>query len=282
MSRAGGVRATGPALAVEVDAGRGAKIVSLREPDGLEWLAQRAPGRPVGPGRAFIDAEMAGWDECAPSIVACVVDGRDVPDHGDLWDTPFRAIDGWLEATGESLDYRFARRITAVDGGIRLDYRAEALSAAVPFLWAAHPQFAAPAGTRVELPGVVEVVDVLDPAVATVPWTSELASIDTVAPGGCRKVYAPLAVGVSRARIVRPEGRALELEWSGECPYVGVWFDGAAYSPEPVIAIEPSTGYYDSLDRAVAAGLVPMIEPGHPLTWWLEVRPTVDGGTWPI
>lgn len=260
------------ALTVEVDLARGAKIVSLRDRDGFEWLAQRAPDRPTGPGRAFVDAEMAGWDECAPSIVACTVDGRDVPDHGDLWDIPFRAVGDTVEAVGESLGYRFSRRIAPVAGGARFEYRVEALAAPVPFLWAAHPQFAAPPGTRVELPEVTEVVDVLDPALPTVPWTADLATIDSVEPGGCRKVYAPPATPVSRARLVRPGGRALDLAWSTECPYVGVWFDGTAYSAEPVIAIEPTTGYFDRLDRAIAADRVPVLEPGIPFTWWVELR----------
>lgn len=264
-------------LAVEVDLARGAKIVSLREPDGFEWLAQRAPDRPTGPGRAFVDAEMAGWDECAPSIVACRVNGREVPDHGDLWDVPFRAVGDVVEAVGESLGYRFSRRVVPVSGGARFEYHAEALDGPVPFLWAAHPQFAAPAGTRVELPGVTEVVDVLDPALPTVPWTAALATIDSVEPGGCRKVYAPPTTSVSCARLVRPGGRALELTWSAECAYVGVWFDGTAYSAEPVIAIEPTTGYFDRLDRAIAAERVPVLEPGIPFTWWVEVRASEPG-----
>lgn len=268
------VRLDTPALSVVVDADRGAKIVSLREPDGLEWLAAADPAHPAPPRAPFVDAEMAGWDECAPSIVACEVAGASVPDHGDLWDRPFAAVGDELVAEGRSLDYRFARAMREVPGGVRFEYVAQARSTPIPFLWAAHPQFVAPPGTRVELPGVTEVVDVLDPAEPLLPWTPERATIDTVPRGGCRKVYVPPSVSARGARLVRADGRALELRWSLACPYVGVWFDGTAYSREPVIAIEPSTGYFDSLATAVERGRVPVLAPGRPLHWWVEVRPT--------
>ena len=268
------VRLDAPALSVVVDADRGAKIVSLREPDGLEWLAAADPAHPAPPGASFVDAEMAGWDECAPSIVACEVAGVEVPDHGDLWDRPFLGVGDELVAEGASFDYRFARSMRAIPGGVRFEYVAQARSTPVPFLWAAHPQFVAPPGTRVELPGVTEVVDVLDPAEPLLPWTPALATIDTVSPGGCRKVYAAPSASARGARLVRADGRALELRWSLACPYVGVWFDRTAYSREPVIAIEPSTGYFDSLATAVERARVPVLDPGRALHWWVEVRPT--------
>lgn len=273
----GGVRLETPALTVVVDAERGAKIVSLREPDGLEWLAAAESASTPAPGTSFVEAEMAGWDECAPTIVACDVEGRSVPDHGDLWDRAFTRDGDTLVAEGASLGYRFSRSMRAVPGGVRFEYSAEALSRLVPFLWAAHPQFVATPGTRVELPGVSEVVDVLDPGEPRLPWAGELATIDTVPSGGCRKVYAEPSVHASAARLVRGDGRALELHWSSECAYVGVWFDGGAFSREPVIAIEPSTGYFDSLATAVARGRVPVLEPGSPLRWWVEVRPAPAG-----
>lgn len=260
-------------LTAEVDPGRGAKITSLREPDGTEWLAQSA-ARGTPRGLAFLDAEMAGWDECAPTIVACRVLDREVPDHGDLWDTPFEEVDGALHAVGTSLEYCFARRISPTRDGLRIDYRAEALDRPVPFLWAAHPQFAAPPGTRVELnESVTSVVDVLDPGSAVQPWSTELATIDTLADGTCRKVYVDPAKPVDSARLVRADGRGLTLRWSAAAPYLGLWFDNREYARQPVIALEPATAFYDSLATAIGLGRAPMLEPGHPLHWWVEVVP---------
>jgi hypothetical protein len=265
--------AGGGGLTATVDPARGAKITSLRDASRLEWLAQPASDGAFTAGTAFTDAEMAGWDECAPTIVACRVGDRDLPDHGDLWDATFDVEpDGsTLVAIGQSLGYRFHRRILATRDGLRFEYEAEALDGTIPFLWAAHPQFAAPPGTRVELPPEIDrVVDVLDPATPESPWSPSLATIDTVEQGGCRKLYVHPDRPVHSARLVRGH-RALSLSWSPECPYLGLWFDGAAYSREPVIAIEPATGYFDALDTADRLERAPVIAPGRPLDWWIEL-----------
>ncbi|KRC62588.1 hypothetical protein ASE14_01800 [Agromyces sp. Root81] len=261
-------------LTATIDPARGAKICSLLGADGTEWLSQGDPERAAGRGRVFVDAEMRGWDECAPSIVGCRIDGRNVPDHGDLWDREFEVADDTVRAIGDSLGYRFERRIRPTIAGLRLEYRATALERRMPFLWAAHPQFDAPAGTRVEVPAsVARVVDVLDPATPTVDWDPLLATIDSVAAGGCRKLYADPGFPVNEARLVRPDGAELGMRWSAACPYLGLWFDAGAYSPVPVIAIEPSTGYFDSLETAVRMDRVPVLDKGDSLAWWVDLEP---------
>lgn len=264
------MRVAGGGLTAVVDPARGAKITSLVDADGVEWLAQAEPGAPVG--AAFTDAEMAGWDECAPSIVACTVDGAPVPDHGDLWNVPFEELpDGTLRAHGASLDYRFERRIEPTSDGLRLHYSALALSRPIPFLWAAHPQFLAPHGTRVVVPGVVVVEDVMVHPRASMPWSDELSTIDTVREGGCRKVYVLPERAVASADLLRGDGRTLRMSWSAAAPYLGIWFDHGAYSREPVIALEPCTGYYDSLETALALARVAYLEVGTPLEWWVDL-----------
>lgn len=266
------IRVEGDALSAVVNPRRGAKITSLVDADGTEWLAQGNPRPRVAPGTPFVDAEMQGWDECAPTIVACRVPNHDLPDHGDLWDAEFDVDGDLVSAVGTSMSYRFQRRIRSTPTGLRLDYSAEALARPIPFLWAAHPQFAAPPGTRVELPSIIDVVDVLDPATPQLAWTRELSAIDTLSIGECRKVYVAPSTPIDRARLVRPDGSGLLLRWSDTCPYLGIWFDQSAYSDTPVIALEPATAYFDSLERAVQLGRAPLLTPGHPLTWWVELE----------
>lgn len=261
----------GPVLSATIDPQRGAKITSLRDARGVEWLTQ-APA--IAPrGTRFIDAEMAGWDECAPTIVGCRVAGRDLPDHGDLWDAPFRVEqDGrTVTAVGRSLNYTFRRRITATPTGLRIEYEAVALDGPIPFLYAAHPQFVAPPGTRVHVPRLRGVVDVLDPTLPQRSWTSHLATIDTVPSGDSRKLYGHPDTAISSASIIHPDGGSLGMRWSSACAYVGLWFDNRAYSREPVIAIEPSTAYFDALDIAISLDRAPYLTPMHPLVWRIEL-----------
>ncbi|WP_062210989.1 hypothetical protein [Demequina oxidasica] len=256
---------------VVVDLERGAKITSLLDHTGREWLAQAAPGASRRAGAAFTDAEMAGWDECAPTIDASVVDGVSMPDHGDLWDQAFTGDAAHSAITRAELGFTFERSITEVREGIRLHYRVTALRERIPFLWAAHPQFSAPAGTRV-LVAAQRIVDVIDPEEPMTPINDSQLQIDTVDPGKFRKWYADPHEPVTVASLIRADGGVLDMEWSSNCPYVGVWFDNCAFSREPVIAIEPSNGFRDSLALAIQRDRVTYVEPGEPLEWWVELR----------
>jgi hypothetical protein len=272
------VSVSGAGLTATVDPARGGKIVSLVDPSGKEWLAQpsRPSVRPPRENATFVESDPSGWDECAPSIDACSVDGREIPDHGDLWTASWRVtrtagdeLD--MSVTGRSLDYRLSRTISPTPTGLRFEYQATTEHHCAPFLWAAHPQFVSPTGSRVELPRVVRtVVDVLSPDNDHLQWSAAIASIDSLKPGGFRKVYADPVTPVSSATLRHPDGAALTLSWEG-CPYLGLWFDNGVYASEPVVAIEPSLAFRDSLAWAVKNGTHATIEPGKTLRWSLEV-----------
>lgn len=258
---------------------RGATITSLRDVAGYEWLLapKPAPAQGFPPSTPFVEAEMGGWDECAPSIVACAApDGQAVPDHGTLWNRPWSLDDGRARITDPVLDVRFERTVVPTPGGLRMDYAACAFgSHPVPWLWAAHPQFRAPPGSRVEL-DVDTVQDVLG-GNGSQPWTDGLSRILTLPNGHCRKVYAPPDAGLDTATLVVPGHGRLRLRWdAGTVPYLGVWLDNCCYAREPVIALEPATGFYDSLAVAVRNRRVLWLQPGQPVQWWIEV--TVDVG----
>ncbi|MGZ0148687.1 hypothetical protein ACXJJ3_16560 [Kribbella sp. WER1] len=256
-------------LMAVVDARRGAKIRSLLDADGYEWLLP--PCRPAPPGTPFVEAEMGGWDECAPTIVACCGPaGEALPDHGDLWDAVWTSDGASTTARGTSLPYRLRRTVSRRRQGISLEYEVVA-EQDMPFLWAAHPQFRAPAGSRVEV-GTDRAVDAFDRPGHRFVLTDADLSIDSVAAGGCRKFYLDPAVPADSAALVVPGAGRLRLRWDGDiAPYVGLWFDNRAYAREPVIAIEPSTGYYDSLARAVENDAVLRLRAGKPVRWTMEV-----------
>lgn len=265
---------TGDGWTARVSPRRGGKIVSLRA-DGVEWLAQPLLPLPppAEPGAGFTDAEMCGWDECAPSIVACTVAGRELPDHGELWTQRWRVEGEWLTASGPSFGYRLARRLEARGRRLRIEYVLQAGDADVPFLWAAHPQLVAPRGSEVRLETAAgRVFDVMVEPAVPVPLEPGLCRVDTLEPGGCRKFYLGPEDRAAAAHLVRRGGRSLTMTWDPTVtPYLGVWLDRCAYSREPVVAIEPSTGYYDSLAPALERALVPVVAAGSTLSWWCEL-----------
>ena len=76
---------------------------------------------------------------------------------------------------------------------------------------------------------------------------------------------------VERADV--PHSAWLRLQWDAQLvPYLGLWVDEGALNPESVAALEPMTGFYDSLSLAYDRKLIAMIEPGDTHEWTLNVR----------
>ncbi len=124
--------------------------------DGM-WLLQ-GDGRRSNPvGRTSTRSSPDGTSAPRRSSRARSTAGP-CPTTGISWDIPFEADGPALRAHGSSLDYELERRIEPTEHGLLLSYRARALGGPIPFLWAAHPLFVAPPGTRVELPGDVSTV----------------------------------------------------------------------------------------------------------------------------
>jgi galactose mutarotase-like enzyme len=277
----------------------GAKIVSLFDKrNGYEWLV--GPIRPVKPaayGARFVDQDMSGWDEMFPTINACqypapgACEGRYLPDHGEVWSLAWEceaASPAALAASvaGRALPYRLTRlaRLTAPDT-LQLDYTAENTGAEPLFyLWAAHPQFPANADTRIVLPEpVTQVYNVVEGATWGKPgtlygWPEATTAdgkpwhLDQVGPAtlqDCRKFYLLPNQPVSGASLVNARaGCALHLTWPPDkVPYLGLWIDEGTYNTAPVAALEPSTGFYDSLTLAYTNHQVNYLEPGQKQTW---------------
>lgn len=261
---------------------RGGKIASIRDRSGREWLEQPAvPLRPLDklPTR-FVDGDMCGWDECAPTIAPCDVSGVQLPDHGELWRTPwFDSGEGWLTVHGPSWGYTFSRRISVSGHVAKLEYQVTAGGEAFPLLWAAHPQFRAGPGTRVDLGGQSpQLLDVLAIPPAWNQYADELCGIDSVPAGGCRKFYLDPDSLRGPVTLRHTDDSVLTMECSDNVPYLGVWFDRKAFALHDVIALEPSTGFYDECNAAVRRGQVATLAASEHVQWWVTVS-IGQGGT---
>jgi galactose mutarotase-like enzyme len=144
----------------------------------------------------FDASDASGWDECLPSVAACIVEtpggARPIPDHGDLWRVEWQCRDhppqwaqtaGWgprqgsgtmdqlegepgkgrVSLRGEcfSLPLRLERTVTLAEASngwrLGLVYSVTNLSAEpTPWAWAAHPLFVAEDGDRIVLPDSIK------------------------------------------------------------------------------------------------------------------------------
>lgn len=282
----------------------GAKFVSLLDKrSGREWLMDKGdrPFRPVEHAANFVEQDMSGWDEMFPTIVACnypgvgELQGARLPDHGEVWTLPWQKKDHGsdrltLSVTGVALPYRLTRSLMfSHPDCFKFSYSLKNLSnLAMPYLWAAHPQFVCPAGTRVLLPPQVQTVNnVLDESWGWgAPHTQWLwpsqdqnnskRQIDLIGEPSlkrARKVFIPPELRIDWASLQTPSGDWLKMDWdSNKVPYFGLWVDEGALSSKSVAAPEPMTGYYDSLELAVKNERVSILPPGETQSWWLTVQ----------
>lgn len=294
------------AIRAELIPGLGAKIVSLRyKPTGKEWLVDAGSRELLQPayGSSFGEADLSGWDECFPTITPCDVEigsggKRSLPDHGEAWPLPwdceFAGGSVACSVAGRALPYRFARTLScpAADT-LRMEYRVANLGGEpLPFLWVPHPQFAVTEPTRIVLPASVRDVACVFGGHSlrdgeSYAWADQ-ALAQPGQTGDGRKFYVPgrLSEGWSGLACER-SGDWLRMDVDPErVPYFGVWIDEGMVNDRNAVAPEPSIGYYDALDRAIANGSAGIVGPGKAFEWTLELRlgaggshTNFDGGT---
>jgi galactose mutarotase-like enzyme len=303
----------GDVLRATILPGLGAKIASLVDKRvDHEWLVgpDSRPVRPVPYGATWAEHDMSGWDEMFPTINACpypgpAAPGTPLPDHGEVWSMPWSrepaaADELALGVTGRALPYRLIRTASVEGASLRLRYRVvnqgtDPLSC----LWAAHPQFTVSAETRIVLaPEVHEVLRVYDPGmgwqargtVQTWPEALDpsghpvrLDRVGVVTEKDCRKLYMTPEQRANWAGLVDAgSGNWLRLKWdAGMVPYLGLWVDEGCFNTVSTVALEPTTGFYDSLATAAQAGRVVTIAPKATTDWEVVVQVGSEGIPWP-
>jgi galactose mutarotase-like enzyme len=286
--------------------GLGAKLVSLLDKrNQLEWLVDSG-GRPLkhlSYGASFVEQDMSGWDEMFPTIVACEYSvqgeryGTALPDHGEVWTQPWMlepAHSGELRlsALGKALPYQLIRTLEySTAATLKMHYELKNLGLEkIPYIWAAHPQFVCGEQSEIRLPPSVKEV------CNTIPtdwgwgvpetrfgWPVALSldgqriQINLTGPASqkrARKFFLLPEAHVGWVGLIhRPAGDWLHLSWDpARVPYLGIWVDEGALSHTSVAALEPTTGFYDSLAVAYEKNEVAILEPGATHTWTLSVQ----------
>jgi galactose mutarotase-like enzyme len=293
-------------LRVVVVPGMGAKLVSLLDKrNQLEWLVEPG-GRPfkqVPYGAAFEDQDMSGWDEMFPTIVACAYPatgeryGASIPDHGEVWTLPWGQEPASphqlkLSVLGKALPYRLTRTLEySAASTLKMAYELNNLGQErMPYIWAAHPQFTCGEQAEILLPPQVSEVCNTIPAdwgwgepETRFGWPQAVSidgkpvHIDQTGPAAlkqARKFFVLPETSIGWAGLQRcPAGDWLRLDWNpAEVPYLGIWVDEGALNHTSVVALEPTTGFYDSLAIAWEKKEVTILEPGATHVWTLTVR----------
>ncbi len=249
----------------------GGKIASIRIED--QELLQ-APINPLAnrtQTMSFDDGDASGWDECLPSVSACVVSTAGgtahVPDHGDLWRVAWEKPETGTLNQGSgattalqgqcfSLPLLLKRTLALreLDGGWRLDLDYQLTNTGtfpVPWAWAAHPLFATEPGDRIVLPPSIHALrvegsggrlgrngDIVSWPVATLAGgdSTDLSVAQSPESGTGDKLFAgPLAESENWCVLERPSAR-LKIRVGLDpsvTPYLGLWICYGGWPDRP-------------------------------------------------
>ena len=271
----------------------GGRLVSLRSAGGREWFDH--PGDELRlwrnrPGDAFGTSTHAGLDECLPTVGACTMAGRALPDHGSCWAVPWQVLSASAQTLRLAVDLpdqplRLERTATLDGTALRLDYLLKNTGTApVPWGWAFHGLLTLRPGDRIELPAEalsmgVECQRLAQPLDApTWAWPSprpdlHLDRADLGGDDAYTKLFTP-RLKTGRAALVGADGQRLDFTWdTAESPWLGLWITRGGYRGQHGVALEPTTTPCDRLDQAGAA--VRWLAPGEQATWSVRLDTTV-------
>lgn len=298
-------------LAVTIVPQRGGKIISLFDKlSGKEWIHRTdRPWEPLEGTADWGEGDQGGWDEMFPTITpsACPDEGwqhLSFPDHGEVWNRPWRhVLDGeqlQLEIDGADYPYTLRKTISLGDNVLNLRYELEnRAETAFSYLWAAHPLLQVKPGMKLNVSpaeGEIQLTyshhgrlgSLYDYARYPLAEAKDGAAVDLstleeASGGHAEKFYftAPLAEGY--ARIGDPaSGEGLVFRFDpNDVPYLAVWAHYGAFG-DYTFAIEPATGYLDSVQEAFNRGKVKRVA-GHGIARWqleveVEAKALPDGG----
>jgi galactose mutarotase-like enzyme len=287
---------TNDRVALQIFPELGGRVASLVDHStGREWLWAPPTGQRLfrnRPGDSFASSTHVGLDECIPTVAPCGWQGRELPDHGEIWALPWAVNDAALDEGVAALTVdlpitplRFERRIRLDGNCVRFDYRLRNLGTQPEhYLWAMHPLFTLQAGDTLELPGDVTSFKLecaaggtTDGRGATWSWPEPFPGIrldrlelpDNTS--GYLKAFAMPQHGEARLRCANtPHG--LTIRWDvATNPCLGLWLTRGGYRGWHHVAIEPSNGAPDSLELAVDVWRhAARLGPSKTCTWWVE------------
>lgn len=255
----------------------GSRIISLKDlRTRREWLWHPPGERKLFRnqiGDNFAGSPLVGMDECLPTIAPCAWQGRNLPDHGEVWAMAW-AVDGeaWedgvlrtrAELTISPFDLE--RTIELQENEVHLNYQLKNRSAMQElYLWAMHPLLRLQPGDQLDLPASTRAL--LDGAT----WVDALDSANPK--GNCAKVFAcPVSEGLAGISNSKTRDR-LEFEWDAtQNDTLGLWLTRGGWNGLHHFALEPANGGSDALSAAAQRKSCGAITGHGSVTWHVCLR----------
>jgi hypothetical protein len=255
----------------------GGKVSSVVDKaDGYDLLFTYPSELPTGPqyDLPYGKGWYAGWDECFPGVApgkyaGHPYDGIAIPDHGELWGVPTTSVPARNGITtvwhGLRFGYRLTRKLSLEDAALLAEYTLVNLAPfEFRFVWAQHALLAmhVPVELSTDLSRFRLSHDAKGADLQrSFDWGAAAGDLEDVArpsempPGGGWKLFSldPIRSPFD-VRFPSRGGRSLRVAYASEdglAAYWGVWINTGGWAGHHHYAVEPTTGRFDDVERAV-------------------------------
>ena len=265
----------------------GAKILTLfdkRRSRNVLWENPR-----IRPQRFPIDANFdnyycGGWDDAFPTADACVHQGEQFPNLGELRSLTWQVEDlsagaagatARLSAYGPISAVKATKTVTLLDQEIHLHFALDNQGPLpIDFLWGTHPTFAVEFGTRLIIPARVGIVGQSShsslgspgekynwPLLESETGVTDMSVVQDISAGvACGHYATELEDGWY---AVETGGTGILYEFSLQsCPCLWLWLVYGGWRGYHLAIVEPWTGYPVNLEQAVKDGRANQLSPG--------------------
>jgi hypothetical protein len=283
------------AFRIEVWPQLGGKVSSaVDKADGFELLFSYPDELPDGCmyGMPYDSTWYAGWDECFPAVgpgpyVGHPYDGVPVPDHGEVYTLPTVAVptkDGITTVWhGLRFGYRLTRKLALTPTGLTASYTLVNLAPFdLRFVWAQHALMSLESPVALELAthgtpwrwshGVAGVEHQKPFRWPVVEGEGDLSRPSDGLPVGGWKTFSLDAISAPAVVHYPQRRRRLTISFEGPATpaFWGLWVNTGGWNHQRHFAVEPTTGRFDRLDRAVADGSAARVAGGATVEWHLR------------
>ena len=245
-------------------------------------------------GSIFSDYESSGFDECFPTIDACELNNKTMPDHGEVWAMPWHCqkhLDGSLTFSvfSKKFNYTFSKNIKIRNNCLKSKYQVELHESkcSLPFIWTPHALFRGSTTTKFIIPDYMDkIYNVCDGhgrlgqygSVSRYPvpanqTTLNLSTLEPKQANNCEKYYFTKPLRENSKFGFYDENIQVMMEVDHKVvPYLAIWKNQGGYKEHYNFAIEPCTGIYDNTAQAHNNETCQRVEPNSTIHWSLNIH----------
>ena len=246
----------------------------------------------------FAEFDASGFDDCFPTVDACSVrlNGKVIqyPDHGEIWSKvmSYEISDDTLilRCSSAILPYTYEKQVSLSGDTLSLNYKIiNNGDESFPCIWTMHGLLNCEEDMEIYLPrGTESVLSVQDSKVfgesgallsypdAVTPDGAlyHLNRVKPVTAGKTEKFYVNGEITAGQCGVYYPSEDLHCRIFFGtdKLPYLGLWITEGGFRGDYNLALEPSTGFYDSIDIAERNGKGGRLNPGDELNFCIQIK----------